>query len=77
MSDSLIAHDLIGYDGDQYIRIVGGRTLYETVLVLDGYLDGNVRLCRIDTKHGLRQINRYVDPHTPVELVDPPPRRTR
>lgn len=76
---TLIAHDLIGYDGDQYIRIVGGRTLYETVMVLDGYDgSGNVRLCKlVADERGLRQINRYVDPDTRVELVDPPPRRTR
>jgi hypothetical protein len=66
----MIAFDLIGYDGDQYIRVVGGRTLYESVLVRDGYIDGNVRLVRIDTNYGIRQINRYVDPDTPVELVD-------
>lgn len=71
MSDSLTAHDLIGYDGDQYIRIVGGRALYETVLVLDGYDGtGSVRLARLDVGPlGLRQVNRYVHPDTPVELV--------
>lgn len=63
------AFDLIGYDGDDAIRIVGGRALYDTVLVRDGYDDGNVRLARIDTSNGIRQINRYVHPDTPVELV--------
>ena len=65
------AHDLIGYDGPEWIRIVGGRTLYESVCVLDGYDgSGNVRLVRlVADERGLRQINRYVDPDTPVELI--------
>lgn len=66
------AHELIGYDGDCYIRIVGGRTLYESVHVCDGYLMGSVRLVRIDTRKGIRQINRYIDPFTLVELVPEP-----
>ena len=71
MTDRLTAHDLIGYDGDDHIRIVGGRALYESVMVpFDGYDGGNVRLARIVADdRGLRQINRYVDPDTPVELV--------
>lgn len=70
----LTAFDLIGYDGDQYIRVRGGRALYETVLVRDGYAWGNVRLCRIDVGPlGLRQVNRYVHPDTPVELVEGTP----
>jgi hypothetical protein len=67
--DPLVAHDLIGYDGDSYIRIKGGRALYETVMVSDGYTEGFVRLVRIDTTNGIHQINRYVDPDTLVELV--------
>lgn len=66
----LTAFDLIGYDGPYYVRIVGGRTRYDAVLTRDGYVGGNVRLARIDTTDGLRQINRYVGPDTPVELVD-------
>ena len=65
----MIAFDLIGYDGPDYIRVVGGRTLYESVHVNDGYSDGSVRLVRLDTTRGLRQINRYVDPDTLVEFV--------
>jgi hypothetical protein len=71
------AFDLIGYDGDDNIRIVGGRTLYETVLVRDGYDDGPVRLVRIDMRDGIRQINRYVHPDTPVELVSAKETRRR
>jgi hypothetical protein len=75
MESDMIAFDLIGYDGDQYIRIVGGRSLYETVSVADGY-EGheNVRLVRIIADgYGIRQINRYVSPDTPVELVSDTP----
>ena len=63
------AHDLIGYDGPDWIRIVGGRTLYESVLVLDGDDGvGNVRLVRlVADERGLRQVNRYVDRDTPVD----------
>jgi hypothetical protein len=73
---NLTAFDLIGYDGEQWIRIVGGRTLYESVMSGRSYEGGNVRLARIepvtdaDGCPRLRQINRYVDPDTPVELVD-------
>jgi hypothetical protein len=70
MSEQLIAFDLIGYEGDQWIRVIGGRTLYESVLVRDGYTDGSVRLTRIVVdQDGIRQLNRYVDPETAVELV--------
>ena len=73
MTDPITAFDLIGYDGDQYIRIVGGRALYETVAVRDGYQDGPVILQRLDVRpvpNGLRVVNRWVDPLTHVELVD-------
>ena len=67
----MIAHDLIGYDGPDWIRVVGGRAVYETVLVKDGYQGGNVRLVRLelDRHASLHQVNRYVHPDTPVELV--------
>ena len=73
MTDPTTAFDLIGYDGDQYIRIVGGCALYETVAVRDGYQDGPVILQRLDVRpvpNGLRVVNRWVDPLTRVELVD-------
>jgi hypothetical protein len=71
MTELLTAFDLIGYDGDQYIRIAGGRALYETVAVRDGYQDGPVMLQRLDVQpDGLRVVNRWVDPLTRVELVD-------
>jgi hypothetical protein len=71
MTNHITAFALIGYDGDQYIRIVGGRALYETVAVRDGYWDGPVMLQRLDVKpDGLRVVCRWVDPLTAVELVD-------
>lgn len=68
---SLTAWDVIGYDGPAHIRIAGGRTLYETAFFYDNGRTHNVRLARLDTKDGLRQVNRYVDPDTEVELVQP------
>lgn len=71
MSNHITAFNLIGYDGGQYIRIVGGRALYETVAVRDGYWDGPVILQRLDVRpDGLYIVSRWVDPLTQVELVD-------
>jgi hypothetical protein len=77
---NLTAFDLIGYEGDEMIRIKGkrlGRALYETVAVKDRYEDGAVVLQRIDTievdgEPKLKIINRWVDADTPVELVTKP-----
>lgn len=63
------AWDLIGYDGDLWLRIVGGRTLYEAAVFNDTTHGHRVRLDRLDTKNGLRVVNRYVDPDTPIRLV--------
>ena len=71
----VLAWELIDYDGPLYIRIVGGRTLYDSVMIRDGWDGGNVRLVRLQPVFDdqgfprIRQINRYVDPDTPVELV--------
>jgi hypothetical protein len=66
------AFDPIGYDGPRYVRVVGGRTLYDAVgHMTRPYEGGNVRLARLEiSTRGIRQINRYVDPDTPVELID-------
>jgi len=62
------AWDLIGYEGS--FRIAGGRTVYEAVLYNDASAKGDkVRLARLDTRHGLRQINRWVEPDTPIEVL--------
>lgn len=66
---TLTAWDVIGHDGDEYIRIVGGRTLYETAIFYDNMPGERVKLARLDTTDGLHQVNRYVDADTPVELV--------
>jgi hypothetical protein len=64
------AWDLIGYDGDASIRIVGGRALYETAIFYDGTRQQFVKLARLEARaDGLAQVNRYVAPDTPVELV--------
>jgi len=59
--------DLI--DNTHSIRIVGGRTIYEMAYPVKGYQ--RVLLCYLeDTDNGhLRQVNRYVSPDTPVELI--------
>jgi len=69
---SFTAWDAIGYDGDGYLRVVGGRTLYETAIFYDHTHGQMVKLVRLDTTDGrLRQINRYVSPDTPLEVVYP------
>lgn len=71
MPSNLRAWDLIGYDGNQYIRIVGGTTTYETVIYWDGQRSEKVKLAKlVSDANGLRTIIRYVDPETLVELVD-------
>lgn len=61
------AWDLIGYDGPHSLRIVGGRTLYEAAIYYDDTPGDRVKLVRIDG--GLRQVNRYVDPDTLIEII--------
>lgn len=63
------AWDLIGHEGS--FRLVGGRTVYEAVLFIDNGRSAKVRLARLVSEpDGLRQINRYVDPETPVEVLN-------
>lgn len=65
------AFELIGYEGNKSIRIVGGRALYETVIYNDGQRSDKVKLARLDVgRYGLQTTLRWVDPDTPVELVD-------
>lgn len=63
-----IAWDFVGYDGSGQLRIVGGRTLYETA---DNTAADRVRLARLvyATPGRLRQINRYVPADTRLEVV--------
>ena len=68
MQDKRTAWDWIGFAGDGgQLRVEGGRTLYEAA---DNNGGAHVRLARLVEEDGrLRQINRYVDPHTPLEFV--------
>lgn len=50
------------------VRIVGGRTLYEAVVFNDGTHGHRVRLDRLT--NDLRVVNRYVDPDTPMEVIE-------
>lgn len=65
------AWDFIGFDGTGgHVRIVGGRTLYEAVDYNDSRGGKLVRLARLEVEAwGLHQVNRYVDPDTPLEFV--------
>lgn len=62
------AWDFIGYDGDHYLRIVGGRARYETAIFHDDTRGEQVKLARLDPG-SLRQVDRYVDPDTPIQVV--------
>jgi hypothetical protein len=64
------AWDFIGYDGPHWLRIVGGRALYEAAIYYDDTPGDHVKLVRIDTSRGyLRQIERRVNPDTVLEVV--------
>jgi hypothetical protein len=43
-----------------------GRTRYETVTACNG---DRVRLWRLDTRNGLNEVHRYVEPELPMRLV--------
>lgn len=64
------AWDLIGHEGK--FRLIGGRTVYEAVLFNDATsTSGRPRLARLDVSgEWPRQINRYVDPDTEVEVLE-------
>jgi hypothetical protein len=68
------AWDYIGFDGDdgRLLRIVGGRWLYDAAIYSRrDRRNGRdwVKLVRLDTTEGIRQVNRYVHPDTQLELV--------
>ena len=71
----MVAWDLIGFGGaidgrPADVRIIGGTALYEAVDYNDDTPGCRVRLARLEvTADGFRQINRYVDPDTPLEIV--------
>lgn len=64
------AWSLIGHDGP--VRIVGGRTVYEAVDFSDATPGFQIRLSRLvpaASGVGIRQITRYVDPDTWLEVL--------
>lgn len=64
------AWQVIGYDGPDSLRVVGGRALYDAAIYYDDTRGTQVKLARLDaTAGGLRQVNRYVSPDTQVEIV--------
>lgn len=70
MNTTQTAWSLIGFEGPDYVRIVGGRTKYENVMFNDNGRQQKVLLAYLDTTGGnLHQVNRYVDPDTLLEIV--------
>jgi hypothetical protein len=69
MTQITTAWNLIGTE--DHVRIVGGRTVYEAVEYNDKRSGKLVRLARITNRDDglLRQINRYVDPDTLMEVL--------
>ena len=68
--DSGPAWDFIGYDGPDAVRILGGRALYDAVIFYDDTPGDRVKLARLDAgADGIRQVNRYVDPDTIIQIV--------
>lgn len=65
------AWEMIGYDGPNYVRIKGGRALYEAVMFNEATgRQQKVLLARLEAREtGIAQINRYVDPDTIIEEV--------
>ena len=52
---------MIGWDDGKF-RIVGERAMYEAVMYKDG--GDKIKLARLDTAVGLKEVSRYVDPNT-------------
>lgn len=63
------AWEVIGYDGPDNLRVVGGHAVYDAAIYYDDTPGDNVKLARLETGDGIRQVNRYVGPETPIEVV--------
>jgi hypothetical protein len=64
------AWDFIGYDGPHWLRVVGGRARYEAAIYYDDTPGDHVKLVRLETTpDGIHQVERWVDPDTPLEVV--------
>lgn len=64
---NLTAWDLIGYEGESWVQVVGGRAKYDTVMYHDDTPGTQVILGRLNAD--LSQTLRYVDPDTPMRFV--------
>lgn len=63
------AWELIGWD-DGLIRIVGGRTTYEAVMYNAANDGRKVKLAKLKPEmRGIREVKRYVDPETKIEII--------
>lgn len=66
MAEVKTAWELIGFYGQ--VKVKGGRTVYESVDYRDDTPGTKVRLARLG--ENLRQINRWVDPDTELEVIE-------
>ena len=67
---TLTAWECIGFDQPGlYLRVAGGRALYEAAIYYDDTPGEHVKLVRLDTQDGVRQVQRYVDPDTILQVV--------
>jgi hypothetical protein len=68
MTETRTAWDLIGHDGQ--FRLPGGRAVYEAVMYDEASARGDrPRLARVETRGGLRQVNRWVDADQLIEVL--------
>jgi hypothetical protein len=58
-------------DALAYLRIKGGRALYEDAIYHDSTRGDKVKLGRLDTSAGLNPVYRYVDGDTILEVLIP------
>ncbi len=65
------AWDLIGWDNGK-IRIVGGTAIYEAVMFDCSGRQQKVKLSRVEPLPNMkvREVKRYVDPDTMIEILE-------
>ena len=65
---SVAAWYAIGFDDGKF-RNQGGRAIYEAVMYDASRNGQNVKLARLETDEGVREISRYVSPDTVLEFL--------
>ena len=64
----MTAWELVGAHGR--FRIVGGRTEYEGIDYRDDTAGTKVRISRLVEGGGFRQVDRWIDPDTQIEVIE-------